>query len=101
MRKHRNPRQRLTKRSKRSNLNPAPEPFDYDGTLNKLRDRVGAADAMVAAADEQIVQLWIDDTQEDILRRRNRVSYYMEAAQHALRDAIAAGQELDLHRRDA
>ncbi len=113
MPKHRNPRQRLTKRSKRSNLNPAPAPapapvptpepeaaFDYHRALHKVRDRVDAADAMVAAADELIVQLWSDDTGEDILRRRNRVSHYLEAALFALRDARDAGDELDLHRSD-
>jgi hypothetical protein len=78
---------------------PTPEAaFDFHRTLHKVRDRIDAADAMVAAADELIVQLWSDDTAEDILRRRNRVSHYMEAALLALREAKDAGDELDLHR---
>jgi hypothetical protein len=85
---------------------PAPEfdperEFDFHRTLHKVRDRIDAADAMIAAADELIIQLWSDDTAEDILRRRNRVSHYMEAALFALREARDAGNELDLHRRDA
>ena len=101
MGKHRNPRQRLAKRSKCSNPTPAPTPeseLDFHRTLHKVRDRVDAADAMVAAADKLIVQLWSDDTAEDILRRRNRVSHYLEAALLALREAKDASNELDLHR---
>lgn len=102
MPKHRNPRQRLTKRAKPSK--PAPT-FDFDGTLDVLRDNTARADAMLSTADDLIVQLWSSGgSGEDSLaltRRRNHVSYLMEAARQAVRAAMHAGDELDLHRRDA
>jgi hypothetical protein len=66
-----------------------------------LRDNLGRADAMIVAADELIVQFWGDDDEEEILRRRIRISYYLEAAGLAVRAASHAGQELVLHRREA
>lgn len=101
MRVHRNPRKRLSKPQAPSNRPALPEPaFDYDGTLDVLRDNLGRVDAMLAAADEQFEELWGDDDRSDdcIRRRRNHVAYYMEAAILAMKEAIAAGQELDLHR---
>ncbi len=100
MPRHRNPRQRLTKRAKPSK--PAPT-FDFDGTLDVLRDNLGRADTMITEADELIVQVWSSERggSESLTRRRNHVSYLMEAARLAVRAAMHAGDELDLHRRDA
>jgi hypothetical protein len=99
MPKHRNPRQRLSKRPIPSNsAKPAPI-FDFDGTLDVLRDNVARADAMLVTADELIVQLWSSDgDSKSLIRRRNHVSYLMEAARRAVRAAMYAGDELDLHR---
>ena len=100
MPRHRNPRQRLSKRPKPSNPKPAPT-FDFDGTLDVLRDNVARADAMLVTADELIVQLWSGGGSGDNLsltRRKNHVSYLMEAARIAVRAAMHAGDELDLHR---
>src|SRR4051812_15841908 len=97
--KHRNPRQRLAKRPKPSNPAPA---FDYDGTPDVLRDNGARADAMLVTADELIVQLWSGDGSGDNLsltRRKNHVSYLMESARLAVRAAMHAGDEIDLHRR--
>jgi hypothetical protein len=80
---------------------PPPE-FDFDGTLDVLRDNLGRADAMLVTADELIVQLWSGEGGGECLtRRRNHVSYLMEAARLAVRAAMYAGDELDLHRRGA
>ncbi len=102
MRKHRNPRQRLTKRSKPSNPKPAPT-FDFEGVLAVLRDNVARADAKLVTADELIPQLWSGDSGEGednlgLTRRRNHVSYLLEAARESVRAAMHAGDELDLHR---
>jgi hypothetical protein len=98
MPRHRNPRQRLSKRATPSN-SAKPEPtFDYDGTLDVLRDNVARADAMLVTADELIVQLWSGGGSEGLTRRKNHVSYLMEAARIAVRAAMCAGDELDLHR---
>lgn len=46
MRKHRNPRQRLSKPPSPDNRRALPPPrptFDYDGTLDVLRDNLGGA----------------------------------------------------------
>jgi hypothetical protein len=101
MAKHRNPRQRLSKQPPPSNsAKPAPT-FDYDGTLDVLRDNVARADAMLVTADEPIVQLWSGGGTGDSLsltHRKNHVSYLLEAARVAVRAAMYAGDELDLHR---
>jgi hypothetical protein len=101
MPKHRNPRQRLSKQPPPSN-SAKPEPtFDFDGTLDVLRDNVARADAMLVTADELIVQLWSGSGTGDSLsctRRKNHVSYLMESARIAVRAAMHAGDELDLHR---
>lgn len=103
MKRHRSPRPILSKRPSPSNsakAKPAPT-FDYDGTLDVLRDNVGRADAMLSTADDLIVQLWSSEGDSlSLTRRRNHVSYLMEAARIAVRAAMHAGDELDLHRRD-
>jgi hypothetical protein len=100
MRNHRNPRPRLSKRLTPDNRRAAAPPaFDFDGTLDVLRDNLGRADTMLATADELIAQLWSSESGDGLARRRNHVSYLMEAARLAVRAAMHAGDELDLHRR--
>lgn len=53
---------------------------------------------MLAAAVAQFEDLWDDDADPETTRRRGHVAYYLEAAQLAVRDAMRAGDELDLHR---
>jgi len=103
MRSHRNPRQRLPKPPSPDNRRPLPPgpTFDYDGTLDVLRDNLGRADAMVTQADELIVQLWSGADSLSLTRRKNHVSYLLEATRLAVRAAMFAGDELDLHRRRA
>jgi hypothetical protein len=105
MSKHRNPRARLPKRPTPDNRRAAlpPPAFDHDGTLDVLRDNLGRADAMLVTADELIVQLWSGEGggSDGLTRRRNHVSYLMETARLAVRAAMYAGDELDLHRRGA
>jgi hypothetical protein len=101
MRKHpRNPRKRLQKRPEPSNPPPPAPTFDHDGVLAVLRDSVARADAMIVTADELIVQLWSGGgtSSDSLTRRRNHVSYLLEAARIAVRAAMKAGDELDLHR---
>jgi hypothetical protein len=110
MRRHHRPRPKVSKRPSPGNPNPGPsakpkpEPtFDYDGTLDVLRDNVARADAMLVTADELIVQLWSgggsgSGDNLSLTRRKNHVSYLMEAARIAVRAAMHAGDELDLHR---
>lgn len=65
----------MTRRRQRALL----QRFDFDGTLYVLRDNLGRADAMFAAADALIVQMWSDDDDNDRLRRRNHISYHFSA----------------------
>jgi len=76
------------------------QPFDFDGTLYVLRESLGRADAMTAAADALVLLFWSDDGEEATLRRRNRISYLLEEAQLAMQVALNASQQLHLHRRD-
>jgi hypothetical protein len=87
--------------------------------LAVLRDEVARTDAMLVIADEMIPGLWGDRAGGDpggdngndpgndpggdnghlaLTRRRNHVSYLMEAARIAVRAAMHAGDELDRHR---
>lgn len=109
MKRHRNPRARLPKRPSPDNsrsASPPPPAFDLQGTLAVLRDDLGRADTMLVTADELIVQVWSGegegegDSGDTLTRRRNHVSYLMEAARLAVRAAMHAGDEIDLHRGD-
>jgi hypothetical protein len=109
MKRHRNPRPRLPKRPAPDNrrpASPAPPTFDLQGTLAVLRDDLGRADTMLVTADELIVQVWSGEGEDEggngdtLTRRRNHVSYLMEAARLAVRAAMRAGDEIDLHRGD-
>jgi hypothetical protein len=57
---------------------------------------------MVVAADEFIAQLWSSvsggGSNIALTRCRNHVSHYLESARLAVRAAMHAGDELDLHR---
>ena|ERR1051325_11124218 len=103
MHSHRNPRKRLPKGPGPDNQRALPPPratFDYDGTLEVLRDNLGRADTMVTQADEVIAELWSGGASngDSLTRRRNHVSYLLEAARLAVRAAMHAGDQLDLHR---
>lgn len=103
MKRHRRPPPRkVSKRPTPSNsAKPKPAPtFDYDGVLAVLRDNVARAGAMLVTADELIVQLWSGGgtSSDSLTRRRNHISYLMESARLAVREAMRAGDELDLHR---
>jgi hypothetical protein len=107
MKRHRNPRARLPKRPTPDNrraASPPPPAFDLDGTLAVLRDDLGRADTMLVTADELIVQVWSGESEggngDTLTRRRNHVSYLMEAARLAVRAAMRAGDEIDLYRGD-
>jgi hypothetical protein len=105
MKRHRNPRPRLPKRPTPDNRRAAslpPPTFDLDGVLAVLRDDLGRADTMLVTADELIVQVWSGEggNGDTLTRRRNHVSYLMEAARLAVRAAMRAGDEIDLHRGD-
>jgi hypothetical protein len=104
MKRHRNPRPRLPKRPTPDNRRAAlPTPaFDLQGTLAVLRDDLGRADTMLVTADELIVQVWSGEggNGDTLTRRRNHVSYLMEAARLAVRAAMRAGDEIDLHQGD-
>lgn len=105
MKRHRNPRARLPKRPSPDNrraASPPPPAFDLHGTLAVLRDDLGRADTMLVTADELIVQVWSGEggNGDTLTRRRNHVSYLLEAARLAVRAAMRAGDEIDLHRGD-
>lgn len=75
-------------------------------TIHILRDNLGRADAMITALEGLIERLWNDDGDDDedgdtLTRRRSHVAHLIEAARLAVRGAIYAGDDLDLHRRGA
>jgi hypothetical protein len=104
MKRHRNPRARLPKRPTPDNrraASPSPPAFDLAGVLAMLRDDLGRADTMLVTADELIVQVWSGEgggNGDTLTRRRNHVSYLLEAARLAVRAAMRAGDEIELRR---
>ena len=71
-----------------------------------VQPTAGRADTMIVTADELIVQVWsgegadADADGDTLTRRRNHVSYLLEAARLAVRAAMRAGDEIDLHQGD-
>jgi hypothetical protein len=105
MRKHRNPRQRLSKRATPDNRprlelpEPEPPPDDgLDGLLYILRDNLRRADAMVSTAERQIEESWHDEEEDEdggILRHRMRIEYLVEAGKHAVRAALYTAEQIE------
>jgi len=97
MRKHRNPRQRLSKPS-------APDNFrTLDDLFGLLRDNLGKADAFISSAEYQMEQAPSGDGDED-RRRQSHVEHLVEAAKFAVRAASHTTEEIDAtiaRRRDA
>jgi hypothetical protein len=91
MRRHRNPRARLSK----------PRSEDNFGTLDDLfgllRDNLGKADAFITSAEYQLEQAPSDDEDEDS-RRRMHVEHLVESAKYAVRAAAYTTEEIDRRR---
>jgi hypothetical protein len=97
MRKHRNPRQRLSNP-------PTPDNFrTLDDLFGLLRDDLGKADAFISSAEYQMEQAPSGDEDED-QRRQSHVEHLVEAAKLAVRAASHTTEEIDAtiaRRRDA
>ena len=96
MRKHRNPRQRLSKP-------PTPDNFTLDDLFGLLRDNLGKAHAFISSAEYQMEQAPSGDEDED-QRRQSHVEHLVEAAKFAVRAASSTTEEIDAtiaRRRDA
>jgi hypothetical protein len=82
-------------------LEPQDVKANLQGTLAVLRDDLGRADTMLVTADKLIEQVWSGEgeggTGDTLTRRRNHVSYLLEADRLAVRAAMRAGDEIDLH----
>jgi hypothetical protein len=103
MRKHRNPRARLSKR-------PTPDNFDLDNLIHILRDNLGKADAFITAAERLIEESGIsgdddpadeDETGDSALRRRSRAEHLIESAKLTVQAAIYTTEEIDRRRSGA
>jgi len=100
---HRNPRQRLAKRTSQDNFTP-----DLDGLIYLLRDNLGKADALITAAEREIEESWRsdgdddpaaeDETGDSVLRRRSRIEHLVEAGKLAVREAAYTTEEIDRRR---
>jgi hypothetical protein len=87
MRKHRNPRQRLSKP-------PAPDNFTLDDLLGLLKDNLGKAHAFISSAEYQMEQAPSGDDEED-LRRQSDVEHLVEAGKFAVRAASYTTEEIE------
>jgi hypothetical protein len=90
MRKHSNPRQRLSKP-------PTPDNFTLDDLLGLLTDNLGKAHAFISSAEYQLEQPPSGDEEED-LRRRSDVEHLVEAGKLAVRAAAYTTEEIDRRR---
>jgi hypothetical protein len=100
MRKHRNPRQRLSKRPTPDNLNTgviegAKSPmFDVAGALDVLRAIIRRTEALVCASEDLLEKdPWGDDDEDD-QRRAEHLADLLSAAKEAARAAVAAGRQI-------
>jgi hypothetical protein len=107
MRRHRNPRPKVSKRPSPDNRRtapsapePEPEPDEFDHLIHTLRDNLRRADAMVSTAERQIEENWHDDDEDDEeedrkMRHRMRVEYLVEAGKYAVREALYTAQQIE------
>ena len=94
MRKHRNPRARLSNR---------PPPDNFDDLLHLLRDNVARADTFLTALEDLVERFpcgGSEDKNDDDARghHRNHVAHLLDAAKMAVRAAIHTGDEIDRQR---
>ena len=88
MRKHRNPRQRLSNP-------PTPDNFrTLDDLLGLLKDNLGKAHAFISSAEYQMEQAPSGDDEED-LRRQSDVEHLVEAGKFAVRAASSTTEEIE------
>jgi hypothetical protein len=91
MRKHRNPRQRLSKQ-------PSPDNFGtLDDLFGLLKDNLGKAHAFIKSAEYQLEQAPSGDEEEDALRKSD-VEHLVQAGKFAVRAAIYTTEEIDRRR---
>lgn len=122
MRRHRNPRKRLSKQPSPDNRRaapPAPEPApeppplpeprpddEVDHLLCVLRDQLRRTDAFVTSAEKELLVSWgvgdddggegdEDDDDDGVQRRRMRVEYLVEAGKLAVREAQYTSEEIE------
>jgi hypothetical protein len=91
MRRHRNPRARLSKRATPDNFGT------LDDLFGLLRDNLGKADAFITSAEYQLEQAPSDDEDDD-QRRRSHVEHLVESAKFAVRAAAYTTEEIDRRR---
>jgi hypothetical protein len=105
MKKHRNPRPRLSKQPPADNLAP-----DLDDLVHLLRDNLGKADAFITVAERLVEESWSndeddqadeDETGDSALRRRSRAEHLIEAGKLAVRAAAYTTEEIDRRRSGA
>jgi hypothetical protein len=103
MKRHRNPRARLSKR-------PTPDNFDLDNLIHILRDNLGKADAFITAAERMIEEsrssvandpVDEDETGDSVLRRRGHAEHLIESGKLAVRAAAYTTEEIDRRRSEA
>ena len=115
MRKHRNPRPKVSKRPSPDNRRtappapeqPEPELDEFDHLIPTLRDHLRRADAFITTAERQIEENWHDNDggdesdeedrkEEDRkMRHRMRVEYLVEAGKCAVRRALDTTQQIE------
>ncbi|HEX4418802.1 MAG TPA: hypothetical protein VH165_12915 [Kofleriaceae bacterium] len=100
MRRHHNPRARLSKRPTPDNL---AHPPDLDGPIYLLRDNLGKADAYITAV-EKLIELPGGSevgSSDEPGRHRNHVAHLVESAKLAVRAAACTTEQIDQCRRGA
>ena len=105
MRKHRNPRPRLSKQLSPDNTSGTRHDGDeLDGLIHLVHDNLGRADAFITAAERELQESWSsrgddptaeDETGDSVLRRRSRIEHLIEAGKLAVRAAAYTTEEID------
>jgi hypothetical protein len=85
--------------SRRRQLGPAAACTDLDDLFGALRDNLGRADAFITTAEELIERPRSiggdEESDDDILRRRNHIGHLVDAAKLAVRAAAYASSEIE------
>jgi hypothetical protein len=94
MKRHRNPRPRLSKQPTPDNSGPSATTFDIAAAVDILREITRRTEALVCASEDLLERdPWGDDDEDDE-RRAEHLADLIASAKEAARAAVRAGDQI-------